>query len=172
MPTLPQTRGCFCCGVHNTKGLQLGFTHEQQQVEARFQFQAEHCGFPAVVHGGLISTVLDETMAWVIGVNARQFAYCAELKVRFLRPAIPGVDLVVRGELVANKRDRLYLARAELRNEAGELLAEGEGKFMPLPASAQQAMRTEFIEDPTPILGPAPGGEGEDQDFRSSQDYY
>jgi hypothetical protein len=52
-------------------------------VEVPVQFRDEHCGFTGVVHGGLLSTVLDEVMAWVIGVNTRSFAFAAELNVRF-----------------------------------------------------------------------------------------
>lgn len=154
MQTLPQTRSCFVCGVHNPVGFQLALTEDQQRVESRFQFRAEHCGFPGVVHGGLITTILDESMAWAVGVSAGKFAYCAELTVRFLRPIAPDVNMTAHGEVVENKRGRLFLVRAEITNQQGDLMAEATGKFLPLPEESQRAMRSEFVGDPTAILGP------------------
>jgi uncharacterized protein (TIGR00369 family) len=157
MQALPQTRGCFVCGAYNPVGFKLELTENQQRVESQFQFKPEHCGFPEVVHGGLITTILDETMAWTVGVCAQKFAYCAELTVRFLRPIAPGTDMVARGEMIENKRGRLFLVRAEIVNLQGDLMAEASGKFLPLPEEGQRSMRAEFIQDPTPVLGPAAG---------------
>ena len=96
-------------------------------------------------------------MAWTVGVCAQKFAYCAELTVRFLRPIAPGTDMVARGEMIENKRGRLFLVRAEIVNLQGDLMAEASGKFLPLPEEGQRSMRAEFIQDPTPVLGPAAG---------------
>lgn len=155
MQPLPQTRSCFVCGVHNPVGFKLALTQDQQRVESRFQFRAEHCGFPGVVHGGLITTILDESMAWAVGVSAGKFAYCAELTVRFLRPIAPDVNMIAHGEVVENKRGRLFLVRAEITNQQGDLMAEATGKFLPLPEDGQRSMRSEFVGDPTAILGPS-----------------
>lgn len=156
MQPLPHTRSCFCCGLNNPIGFKLDLVGDPQTVETRFQFRSEHCGFPGVIHGGLITTILDEVMAWVIGVNTRQFAYCAELTVRFVRTVAPEMDVVARGDLLENKRGKLFLVRAQLLSSSGDLLAEANGKFLPLPEKGQKAMRSEFIEDPTAILGPPP----------------
>lgn len=154
MPTLPHTRSCYVCGLQNGLGFRLDLTEENQVVESRFQFKPEHCGFPEVVHGGQITTILDEMMAWAIGVSTKRFAYCAELNVRFVRPVSPGIDVIARGKLVENKRGRLYFAEAQILGADGDLMAEAHGKFLPLPESGQKAMRLEFLEDPTSVLGP------------------
>ena len=152
MQSLPHTFGCFVCGLQNPQGLRLDFVSDARVVESCFQFRKEHCGFRGTVHGGLIATVLDEVMAWVIGVHARRFAYCAELNTRFLSPAAPGVDLRVRAELVEDKRGRLFLTRADLRDAEGVVLAEATGKYLPIPAARHAEMLADFAEDPSPWI--------------------
>jgi len=73
----------------------------------RFVPTPEHVGFKGTVHGGIISTVLDEVMVWACGVQTKRFAYSAELNFRFLEPMQPGEELVATGELTANRRNRL-----------------------------------------------------------------
>lgn len=161
---LPRTRSCFVCGIANPLGLNLGFVRVGEGVLARYRPRPEHAGFQDVVHGGLVATVLDEAMVWAIGVRLGLFTYCAELNVRFRRPAPPATDLTVRGELTGRPRTKLLLARAELRAPADVLLAEATGKYVPLPAEARQALWAEFVGDtrglpsggPLPTETPAP----------------
>ena len=56
--------GCFGCGDDNPIGLHLRFAADGDGVKASFVPGPEHQGFGDVVHGGIISTVLDEAMAW------------------------------------------------------------------------------------------------------------
>lgn len=150
---LPRTRSCFVCGVANPLGLNLGFSRDGFIVTARYRPRPEHAGFRDAVHGGLVATVLDEAMVWAIGVRAGCFAYSAELSVRYRRPVPPGAELVVRGEMTGRPRTRLLLARAELRDAAGTLLAEATGKYMPLPAEVGQALWADFVGDLSALTG-------------------
>lgn len=144
---LPRTRSCFVCGVANPLGLNLGFERDGSGVRARFRLRPEHAGFKGVVHGGLVATVLDEAMVWAIGVRAGCFAYSAELTVRYRRPVPPEAELVVRGELTDHPRPKLLLARAELCDAGGVLLAGATGKYMPLPPQAQGELVADFVGD-------------------------
>ena len=71
MLKLPHTRSCFVCGLNNPLGLKLDFETDGRIVRAHFAPRPEHVGFRETVHGGLIATVLDEAMVWVIGVRGR-----------------------------------------------------------------------------------------------------
>lgn len=148
MQPLPHTRHCFVCGLHNAAGLKLDFATDQQVVETHFRFRREHCGFLDTVHGGLIGTVLDEVMVWAVGVRCGQLTYCAEMNVRYQRPTPPDVELSARGELVEDKRGRLFLAKGSLWNSTGDLLAESTGKYLPVPAGLQPQLKSDFLESP------------------------
>jgi uncharacterized protein (TIGR00369 family) len=156
MKLLPHTRSCFVCGESNPAGLNLRFETDGHLVQTRFVPQPEHVGFRQTVHGGLIATLLDEIMVWACAVQTQRFAFCAELNVRFLNPVRPGEALVASGELVTNRRGRLFGARAELRNQAGLALATATGKYLPLEHADVAEMVTDFVEDPAWVFAPDP----------------
>lgn len=147
MRELPHTRGCFVCGEHNPPGLNLRFHTDGTVVHARFTPRPEHIGFQGVTHGGVLATVLDEIMVWACGVGTGRFAFCAEMTVRFHQPAPPGAELTVTAELVANRRDKVFEARAGLINGAGELVAEATGKYRPLKAELVPGMLADLVGD-------------------------
>jgi acyl-coenzyme A thioesterase PaaI-like protein len=122
-------------------------------VQTRFVPRAEHVGFRQTVHGGLIATLLDEIMVWACAVQTKRFAYCAELKVRFISPVRPKDELLASGELVSNRRGKLFEARAELKDQTGVVLATAAGKYLPIKQSDVGEMATDFVEDPSWVLG-------------------
>lgn len=148
MKLLPHTRSCFVCGESNPAGLKLRFETDGRLVQSRFVPRAEHVGFRQTVHGGLTATLLDEIMVWACAVQTKRFAFCAELNVRFLSPVRPGEALIASGELVSNRRGKLFEARAELRNQAGATLATATGKYLPIKQAEVAEMVTDFVEDP------------------------
>ena len=145
MTPLPHTHSCFVCGESNAHGLRLRFHADGRTVHTRFTPRAEHIGFKGVTHGGLLATVLDEIMVWAVVVSTRRFAYCAELTVRFQRPAQPDQELAVSAELVADRRGKIFEARAELRTAAGDTVATATGKYLPIPAAEVTGMLAELI---------------------------
>jgi acyl-coenzyme A thioesterase PaaI-like protein len=153
MKELPHTRSCFVCGEANPNGLKLRFETDGRIVQTHFVPRAEHVGFRQTVHGGLISTLLDEVMVWACAVQTKRFAFCAELKVRFIGPVRPDEEVVVTGELVSNRRDKLFEARADLRNQAGVVVATATGKYLPIKQAEATDMVTDFVGDPGWVFG-------------------
>ncbi len=157
MRELPHTRSCFVCGESNAAGLRLRFETDGRVVQTRFRAQPEHIGFKGVMHGGLIATVLDEIMVWACAVGTRKFAFCAELKVRFMNPVQPGAEVIASGELSANRKNRIFEAKADLRSPSGAPLAEATGKYLPIKAGDVSAMAADFLGDASWVFGPPQG---------------
>ena len=153
MKELPHTHSCFVCGESNPLGLKLRFQTDGRIVQTRFCPKPEHIGFQGVIHGGLIATVLDEIMVWACAVQTRRFAFCAELNVRFLNPLVPGADILVTSELVANRKNRLFEAKAAAQDTAGVTLAEATGKYLPLKQTEAAKMAADFVGDVGSLLG-------------------
>jgi uncharacterized protein (TIGR00369 family) len=153
MKQLPHTRSCFVCGESNPAGLKLRFETDGRIVRTRFVPRAEHVGFRQTVHGGLTATLLDEIMVWACAVQTKRFAFCAELNVRFLNPVRPGEALVAIGELISNRRDKLFEAKAELRDKDGGLMATASGKYLPIKQGEVADMLADFVEDPGWVFG-------------------
>lgn len=128
-------------------GLKLRFATDGQVVTTRFVPRPEHIGFSQTVHGGLIATLLDEMMVWACAVRTKRFAYCAELNVRFMQPMRPNETGAALAELAANRRGRIFEAKAELRNEAGVLLASATGKYLPIQQEVASKMAGDFVGD-------------------------
>lgn len=145
MNVLPHTHSCFVCGESNSIGMNLRFETDGQIVQTRFKPRAEHVGFKEVVHGGIITTLLDEIMVWACAVRTKRFAYCAELTARFVAPLRPGEEVMAVGELVANRRDRIFEAKAEIKDSAGKLLANATGKYLPIRMVDAAEMATDFV---------------------------
>jgi uncharacterized protein (TIGR00369 family) len=145
MKELPHTRSCFVCGDANLLGMKLRFHDHGDEVRTTFTPLPEHVGFKNLVHGGLLSTVLDEVMAWACAARTRRFAFCAEMKVRFLHPVVPGGALSVVGRLVEDRRGRIFLASAELTDETGTLCASAEGKYIPVKAEAMAPLAEDLV---------------------------
>jgi len=154
MKTLPHTHSCFVCGESNPVGLKLRFETDGRVVQTRFVPRPEHIGFRQTIHGGLIATLLDEILVWACAVQSKRFAFCAELNVRFLNSARPNDELAAIGELISNRRDKLFEAKAELKNQAGLVLATATGKYLPIKHADAREMAADFVGEPDWLFAP------------------
>lgn len=130
--------------MENPIGLQL-FTYETDdgRVVARFTPRDEYQGYPGVLHGGIISTVLDEVLGRVCIAEGR-WMVTARMEVRYRRPVPVGEPLTVVGETVESRGRRLVV-RGELRLPDGRVGAEATATFIELPeeqtAGMEEALR-------------------------------
>jgi uncharacterized protein (TIGR00369 family) len=113
------------------KGLQIRFRLEGEEVRAEFVADIFRCGYHGVVHGGVLSALLDETMGWAPAYQKRLFCYAAELRSRFLKPAPLGVKLTVCGRMTAD-RGRIWETEGEVRDDEGTVYARAWGKYVPM----------------------------------------
>ena len=121
---------CFVCGFHNPVGLKLNFQYDEQnrEVVSKTIFNRHFQGWQGVLHGGLISTVLDEIM---IKAAAQKGLKCVtvELNVRFKKPALLGKEFTIKGK-IKEIRKRLVFAESSLTDADNILIALATGKFI------------------------------------------
>ena len=153
MRALPHTRSCFVCGETNPIGLKLTLHTDGQIVQTEFVLRPEHVGFKNTIHGGVLSTVLDEVMSWVCAVATKRFAYCAELTVRFARPGRPAEPMIAKAELSANRRGKVFEAKGEIRTRDGAVVATATGKYMPVRQSELVQMAPDLLGDAGDMFG-------------------
>jgi uncharacterized protein (TIGR00369 family) len=141
MKTLPRYPRCFVCGKDNPLGLNLRFTvTEEKDVVTEFTPSEHYMGFKNILHGGIISSVLDEAMGWAITAHTGKLYVTTELTTKFKRPAPVGQKLIVRanallqsGNGADGKVKRLQRAEASLSSIEGEIFAEASGNFFEIP---------------------------------------
>ena len=121
---------CFGCGGANARGMQLTFEQDDnaQRIRGNFKLGAEYQGGPGFIHGGIIATVLDEVMGKVNRFRGVR-AVTAELNVEYLKPVKVDEDLIVEGHEV-EKSGRNVILAGEIRNQSGQVLARGRGRFV------------------------------------------
>jgi acyl-coenzyme A thioesterase PaaI-like protein len=118
-------RYCYACGDLNPIGLHLRFRMEDDWAVASFEAQRDHQGYPGYVHGGVVSSLLDEAMGWAT-YGRGIWALTGKLETRF-RDIVPtGQPLEVRARITRD-RGRTLDVTAELRDAAGKVLAESTG---------------------------------------------
>lgn len=129
---------CYACGAQNERGLQMEFRREGERAVCEYTPCDHQQGYPGRMHGGIVATMIDEAMGWAV-YGAAQWGATARLSVRYRRPV--RLDQVLRIEAwVTRNRGRVLELRAEVRDPAGALLAEGDGTFMKLDRSLAAEM--------------------------------
>ncbi len=129
MNQLRDNQRCYVCGKKNPNGLAVDFAIDRagRSITARFVPRADHQGYEGIVHGGILSSLLDEAMAklaFSLGIPA----VTAEITVKFKAPAAPGDELSVSGRLM---QETHRLIQAEARIERGPVvIAEATGKLL------------------------------------------
>ena len=116
---------CFVCGERNPGGLRLTFEidKEKRTLKTIFVGSPIYQGYDGILHGGIISALLDEAMA-KLSYELGYEAVTASLEIRFKHPAPMLEPLHVMGE-ITEVTPRLIKARARVANEEGTTLAAG-----------------------------------------------
>jgi uncharacterized protein (TIGR00369 family) len=124
------TNVCFGCGGANADGMKLTFEQDNvnRKIVGRFVLGERYQGGGGFAHGGIIALLLDEAMGKVCRFREVR-AVTAELTVEYLKPVHVEQEIIVEGREIEEKGRNLFLA-GEIRNEAGDVLARGRGRFV------------------------------------------
>lgn len=138
----PNSNDCFACGLKNEYGLRLSF-YETGPDEVRVQvtIPKRYQGYPGVVHGGIVATMLDEVVGRALMIGEElEFWQTGRLTVRYRKNVPIGEPLTIIGRVV-RRRGRVAESRAELRLPDGSVAAEAEALLARLPVefSPEQA---------------------------------
>ncbi len=129
---------CFVCGARNAAGLRVEFRREGERVVADFLPEAVFQGFPGVVHGGILASLLDEALSRT-GLLYGELVMTGRLEIRYRRPAVVGELLRVSAE-VEQRRAKMVIARGAitLAADPAMVIAEARGTFLPYPEKLRQ----------------------------------
>jgi acyl-coenzyme A thioesterase PaaI-like protein len=146
---------CFGCGKLNACGLQLEFhADDRGGVWAEFVPAERFEGYTGMVHGGIISTVLDEVMAWSL-YRQQVWAVTAEMTVRYRAPIAVGERTRATGWEVSRRGRRIEMAGEIRRQRDGAMLATATALFIRVPEAQAAAWRARYLG------AERVGGEGE-----------
>jgi uncharacterized protein (TIGR00369 family) len=149
---LPTYDGCYVCGQAHPRGLRARFfVGTLGQVHARFKPDHTQTGYKDTVHGGVISTLLDELLGWPIALQTGRMAVTGELTVRFLKPMSAGRSYLATARPGID-RGKYWEGKGNIRDEKGTVYAKARGKYFLLSAEQTAAV----AQDLTYQLGDSP----------------
>jgi len=128
---LPHSDWCYVCGDQNPLGHRVVFKTDGEAVRAYYTPHENRQGYPGVVHGGVLCTLLDETMGWSASLRHDRMFVTGELTIRFIKPFPAGELMIVEGRAHKVNR-RMASVTGEVRDEAGTVYAVATGKFLPM----------------------------------------
>jgi len=130
-PIAPPNDRCFACGSRNTHGLRLCFAPDgDDAVTAVWRPDEVWEGYRGVIHGGIVSTVLDEAMSKAVAAAGIRALTC-EIRVRLRQRVEVAEELRIRGWVV-EKRKRRIVTEATLKAPNGAERAHAWATFLEL----------------------------------------
>lgn len=126
---------CMICGMENIYGVKGQFYNmEDGSVGGLFTFRPEHQSYPGRVHGGMLATMIDELAGRVLWTDhPDQIAVTMDINVKYRKPVPYDAPLKGRG-VYTKKLSRAYSAKCYVMDMDNNILAEGEAKYLVLPA--------------------------------------
>jgi uncharacterized protein (TIGR00369 family) len=124
---------CFGCGRANSFGLRLEFMLAPDGTVVCSTAVAESFeGHPGYLHGGIIATLLDETMSKALRAKGLT-AMTRHMEVDYRRPVPSTTPIRMEGRVVSSE-GRKHWVEANILDSDGKALARSKGLFVEVRA--------------------------------------
>jgi len=122
---------CFVCGLDNPFGLQARFYEiEGKELVGLFTPSVEHQGYPGRLHGGIASTILDETVGRAVLIDHEDSWWVTtDLSLRYRKPVLLDGPIRVVGRITGN-RGKIYEGSGEVLLADGTLAVSATGRYL------------------------------------------
>lgn len=130
------SRMCFVCGVENPYGLASRFYEtESGEVICRCIPCEQHQSYPGRLHGGVASSLLDETIGRAISVGHPDaiWGITLELSLKYRKPVPYGCPITVVGR-VDQDLGRMFTGSGEIILPDGTIAITATGRYLKQPA--------------------------------------
>ena len=115
---------CFGCGKNNPCGLKLKFEWDGKMAKSEFTPTDLHQGWKGIIHGGILTTLLDEAMGYVTYFENIP-AVTGIIEIRMRQAVLIGQHLIITAWVTKNAR-RLVQTKAKLTLSDGTIVAEAK----------------------------------------------
>ena len=119
---------CFACGEKNPIGLHLSFNFGGERIFTKKILPKEFQGYDGTAHGGILSTMLDETMCKFISAKYNEKAVTGRLEIRYKYPTPVNQELKITA-WQENQRKNIISMCATVETLDGTVTAEATAKF-------------------------------------------
>ena len=134
---------CFACGALNEHGIHLELHVDGDRCWTELALPDRFQGWDGIAHGGIISTILDEVMAWSLAATDN-WGLTARMAVAFKRPVRLGVPIRGEGWVTATKRRLVETAGRIVDPATGEVLATATATYVAADAERKRELRARY----------------------------
>ena len=120
---------CFGCGPANHRGLGMEFYGNEKLVFSEMDVPDYMAGWNGVVHGGILSTMLDEVMAWGAIFLTERFILTKTMTVNYHKPTLMHERLRIETEIGERTGEREVIMKGRIINSGGEVSVSATGTF-------------------------------------------
>ena len=132
---------CFGCSHKNPHGLHLEVTAAGDEVICRWKPDERFQSWDGVLHGGITTTILDETAGWATMRRFQRSAMTTRIDVRFLKPVLVGEPFIVaRARYSCQVNDKIARFHATLESSGGIVCAEADADYYVMDEERSRAM--------------------------------
>lgn len=116
---------CFGCSPKNKCGLKMEFYFSRDlSLVASWLSPPGHLGgWGNIVHGGIVSTILDEAMGWAALVILRKLMLSKTISVKYIKPVFLNTEIKVEGSVLESISDREAILQASIHDGNNEVCA-------------------------------------------------
>jgi acyl-coenzyme A thioesterase PaaI-like protein len=119
---------CFICGKHSKNGLKLKFIlRDNNTLSGEFKISKDYQGYDGILHGGIITAILDSSMIHLFHMKDGIKLKTAKLNIRFKKP-IPAGETITIKAVADGDIQHFYKAKSQVIL-CDEIFAEAEGYF-------------------------------------------
>ena len=136
MTQLWKYENCLVCGDKNEIGMNLSFDYDGEVAATEYTAESRFEGYKEVLHGGILTALLDEVMAKAI-FGKKILVTTVEIRVKFKKPVKTGQKIRLEGRYTGQRRSLVFASSTAILPD-GSLAAEAEGKFFRLEAEKRQ----------------------------------
>lgn len=135
---------CFGCSPDNPNGVHMEFYEDGEDIVCFWRPQEHFQGWINTVHGGIISTLIDEIASWVVFRKLQTTGVTGKLEVKFIKPIMTTDNMITLRARLTDRRRNVAFIHVEVRNSLEELCDEGYAVYF--TANPEQAALQGFTE--------------------------
>jgi acyl-coenzyme A thioesterase PaaI-like protein len=130
------------------------------EIRTFFLLKSGLNGYPGISHGGLVASLLDEVMGFLLTSNKdlqerqpwtpgsgrspdRLYTVTGDLTIKYRLPVLTGQAVVSKARF-GEIRGRTIKIVATIEDEKGQILSEGRGTFIALKPGGTTAFQTQI----------------------------
>jgi acyl-coenzyme A thioesterase PaaI-like protein len=125
---------CFGCGIKNPIGLKLTFTDTDEHIQATWMPSETYQGYPNVLHGGIIASLLDEIGAWCIYVKLDTAGVTRQMNITYISPVFINKGEIGLSACIKERSEDKAILLCQLTDNRSKVCAEAIIEYFIYPA--------------------------------------